>query len=47
MNVDGPVNLEIFSVGPLFRELDYRELEICTKRTPFFRHEPLFHASVG
>ena len=42
----GPVNLEILSVGPVFREVDYRELWAYIKKPPFSRHAPLDHAMI-
>ncbi|MEW6748739.1 MAG: hypothetical protein AB1295_03470 [Candidatus Micrarchaeota archaeon] len=42
-----PVSLEIISVGPVFREIDYRELWVYTKRPPFAMHAPLAHKMAG
>ena len=35
-----PVSLEILSVGPQFRELDYRTKYALTRRPPFVHHMP-------
>ncbi len=36
-----PANLEILSVGPLYRELDLRRLYWNIKRAPFYKHVPI------
>jgi hypothetical protein len=36
-----PVSLEILSVGPQFREVDYREKYALTRRPPFVRLLPI------
>ena len=36
-----PVRLEILSVGPLFREVDFRRLYWDIQRAPFFKHVPI------
>ncbi len=41
------INLEILSVGPQFREVDYRRLEDYVKRAPFYRKAPMFQASMS
>lgn len=40
-----PVSLEVLSVGPLFREVDYRHLETEARGLPFRKKSPLcsFH----
>ncbi|MFN7990790.1 MAG: hypothetical protein U0R44_01390 [Candidatus Micrarchaeia archaeon] len=38
------INVEILSVGPLFRELDNRHLNVYLQRAPFFRHLPFYSA---
>ena len=43
----GSMSLEIISVGPQFRELDFRELSGYTKKAPFFRKTPLAHGRSG
>jgi hypothetical protein len=37
-----PGSLEILSVGPIFREVDYRWLEKEAKAPPFQKQAPLF-----
>lgn len=39
--VRGPVRLEILSVGPLFREVDFRRLYWDIKKAPFYKHVPM------
>jgi hypothetical protein len=34
------INVEVISVGPQFRELDYRGLECYTRRPCFSRYDP-------
>ena len=34
-------NLEILSVGPQYREVDYRELYLLMKKPPFLKQVPL------
>jgi hypothetical protein len=34
------LNVEILAVGPMFQELDMRELYQDTKKTPFCRYAP-------
>jgi len=36
-----PINVEIISVGPVFQELDYRDLYWDIQRPPFFKHVPI------
>lgn len=35
------VCVEIFSIGPLFQELSYRQLYWDIQKPPFFRHVPI------
>ena len=39
--VKEPVRLEILSIGPLFKEVDFRRLYWDIKRAPFFKHVPI------
>lgn len=36
-----PVNLEILSVGPQYREVDYRKIYALTRKAPFMKHVPM------
>ena len=36
-----PVRLEILSIGPLYREVDFRRLYWHIQRAPFFKHVPI------
>jgi hypothetical protein len=38
---EAPVSLEILSVGPQFREVDYRKRNALTRRPPFIRLLPM------
>ena len=38
---ESPVSLEILSVGPQFREVDYRKKYALTRRPPFVRLMPM------
>ncbi len=37
----GNINVEVLSVGPLFRELDLRHLQPYLEKPLFFRHVPV------
>jgi hypothetical protein len=41
VNMERPINVEVLSVGPLFRELDMRRLHHYMERSAFFRHAPV------
>lgn len=41
VNVENAINVEVMSVGPLFRELDMRRLHYYIERPAFFRHAPV------
>lgn len=47
MEMKYPVSLEVISVGPQFRELDYRWLEDDIRKPVFSRIAPLFHGHSG
>lgn len=38
---DGPVSVEVLSVGPLARDVDYKRLYWDMIRAPFYKHVPI------
>jgi hypothetical protein len=41
VNMESGINVEVLSVGPLFRELDMRRLHYYIEKSAFFRHAPV------